>query len=953
MCAARNIPTKPSTPSLLAAAITATVLVLGAREAPAHLSPVGCNGNTLMVSISKDRNNIVSGTVVTYTITVENPAKVGTIIGCDITLGTNGLLFHCPAADGTTNGTMTTLIPANAPLPAGFGPATFTVQCTVVLNAGVQSAVAAVDAPGALLHDNSLRDDTADINKALSVNVFTPCITVTKRCDGAPFAFGQPIKFSGSVSNCGDILLANVRVVDSVVGVVLGPTNTLAPGAVVSFSGSYNPTGNLCGPFTDTVTATGTAPLDNPVTVTATASATCPVISSPAIKVTKSCDASIEFGTTNVNVSGDVSNTGNVPLTGVKVVDSDGTTLIGPIDLAVGGSAHYTGTITVPVGSGPFTDTATATGTDICAQQPVTATASCTSTVLQQPQLSLIKTANPANPKLGQPVTYYFAVTNTGNVTITNINILDDNGTPGDTSDDFLVNPAPFSLDPGQGTVFAITHIAEPLCMSNGGTNLLVGTLTLNVLTNGDVAVQFMQSQGIVDNRYGTNATAATGWPGGHKFNDLLGSDAAEFQFTDGNNKVVLDFLADYISQATSAKFGDGITISYPSGYGTLGELGGDGKMISGSASNVLSVHTTISDTLNQSSTFYGFTVNSPPETSPLSGISKPPGWNYVDGYYVLVSHNAFGAAGFGGMTIPYIHDSPSKLPFIKFLPTNVCECVENTAGATAFQGTELIASSFDQATVCFGPPPPCVILGACTPPYPFSSTNPLTSIAFNESGILRTSVVYVATATTNCVADHISLFYNDEHAMALGIRQVTVKTTTETNITTYPLSPLLTNPGAVTNPLVGSTIPSGDQAGVDSSGRPLFPALFITDLTTNPNSLGGDWQYGGTAIPPTEVYGTWKGAVKTVDQTKSPPTVTLTMDADPATKNNWLLGPGSDPVPNGLSNEGYGAEARWDVSKLGLVSGHTYRLYFMIHDGDQNKTGGDAGQACATIVVP
>jgi hypothetical protein len=240
--------------------------------------------------------------------------------------------------------------------------------------------------------------------------------------------------------------------------------------------------------------------------------------------------------------------------------------------------------------------------------------------------------------------------------------------------------------------------------------------------------------------------------------------------------------------------------------------------------------------------------------------------------------------------------------------------------------------------------------LSACTPPYPFSSTNPLTSIAFNESSVLKTSRVSVV---TGCVATRIQLFYNDEHAMALGVRQVNVKTSSGTTTTNYPIAPLTTNPGSVTNPAVGSTIASGDQAGVDVSGRPMFPALFITDLTLNPsNPYKGDWQYGGTGIPPHAVFGTWKGAVKTIDKTHNPPTVTVALDTDPA-KNNWTLGAGSDPVPAGLANEGYGAEARWEISQLGLISGHTYRLYWMVHDGDQNGTGGDSGQACATITVP
>ena len=54
--------------------------------------------------------------------------------------------------------------------------------------------------------------------------------------------------------------------------------------------------------------------------------------------------------------------------------------------------------------------------------------------------------------------------------------------------------------------------------------------------------------------------------------------------------------------------------------------------------------------------------------------------------------------------------------------------------------------------------------------------------------------------------------------------------------------------------------------------------------------------------------------------------------------------------MPVGLANEGFGAEARWNVH---LVAGHSYRLQVLVHDGDQNKTGGDVGQFCANVVIP
>ena len=140
----------------------------------------------------------------------------------------------------------------------------------------------------------------------------------------------------------------------------------------------------------------------------------------------------------------------------------------------------------------------------------------------------------------------------------------------------------------------------------------------------------------------------------------------------------------------------------------------------------------------------------------------------------------------------------------------------------------------------------------------------------------------------------------------------------------------------------------------MDVAGRPIYPALFITDVTSNPSSLSGDWQYGGTGIPPHAIFGTWKAAVKLVDKTHTPAVVTVATDNDPSQHNNWNLGPGSDPVPTPTpTNEGYGAEVRWDISRLGLISGHKYRLYFMVHDGDQNQSGGDSGQGCAYLTMP
>ena len=83
-----------------------------------------------------------------------------------------------------------------------------------------------------------------------------------------------------------------------------------------------------------------------------------------------------------------------------------------------------------------------------------------------------------------------------------------------------------------------------------------------------------------------------------------------------------------------------------------------------------------------------------------------------------------------------------------------------------------------------------------------------------------------------------------------------------------------------------------------------------------------------------------------------SPAAVSVVADADPL-KNNWNLGFG-ETAPPGLVNEGYGAEIRWNLNELidnngqKLQTNKRYRLQVIIHDGDQNKVGGDIGEGCA-----
>ncbi|MET0284235.1 MAG: hypothetical protein ABW352_07185 [Polyangiales bacterium] len=142
------------------------------------------------------------------------------------------------------------------------------------------------------------------------------------------------------------------------------------------------------------------------------------------------------------------------------------------------------------------------------------------------------------------------------------------------------------------------------------------------------------------------------GGPGGkgHTFKDLVGSDHAEFKLTDASGVLRSHFKADYISESTGAR----------SGYASLGVNGGDGKMIAGSASDVVAVQSSLERNLNACG-LGNFTTDSPATDSVYTANAAAVNWDYRVIYDVWVRKSAFGAAGFGNASVDFVHASPSK----------------------------------------------------------------------------------------------------------------------------------------------------------------------------------------------------------------------------------------------------------------------------------------------------
>src|SRR5205823_1901045 len=129
-----------------------------------------------------------------------------------------------------------------------------------------------------------------------------------------------------------------------------------------------------------------------------------------------------------------------------------------------------------------------------------------------------------------------------------------------------------------------------------------------------------------------------------------------------------------------------------------------------------------------------------------------------------------------GDVLIP--SESGQGTALVQFDGTNyVTSFFDNIPGGT-FEGASFVDCNVPTPTPTFTPTPTstvCGALGSCTPPYPFVSSSPRTNIAFNESEVLR--AFRVSVTSDGCTPIAIQMFYNDEHAMTLGVRQTQVIT--------------------------------------------------------------------------------------------------------------------------------------------------------------------------------
>ena len=167
-------------------------------------------------------------------------------------------------------------------------------------------------------------DDVSCVFKNQKDPALVPGINVAKSADPATYgAAGQTITYTYKVTNSGNVPLSGVALSDSKLGAITCPKPSLAVGESMTCTATHvTTTADVkAGHIDNTATVTGQPPTGNPVTDSSSATVT--LVQAPGISVAKSAEP-VTFGRPGQTITYTyvVSNSGNVPLSGVALSDS-------------------------------------------------------------------------------------------------------------------------------------------------------------------------------------------------------------------------------------------------------------------------------------------------------------------------------------------------------------------------------------------------------------------------------------------------------------------------------------------------------------------------------------------------------------------------------------------------------------------------------------------------------
>ncbi|PYF77454.1 DUF7507 domain-containing protein, partial [Pedobacter nutrimenti] len=436
---------------------------------------------TAVKSIAGDPVTVKPGDVLTYTINLTNSfgtAKTG-VTASDAVPST---LTNITAIDNGGIATGNTINWTNLTVPAN-GTLTLSFKATVAANLPVgttsikntASVVDPIDPTTPL---------TPVVEKPIVQNpkiVLVKVVTNTGSGTAGAYQLGDQIEYTFKVTNTGDVVLRDIVLNDP----LIANTNINIPGellvaATVNYVARYTITQNDvdAGKITNSATVEATAPdgtkskdvsgsqidNDDPTVTVILQKAGMTLVKTGTYTDTNN-DGKVNAGD-KIIYAFTVSNVGNVTIKNIMITDSKVTVAGGPLTLGPGAidkgtfTAVYTITqadvdagrvdnMATVTGKGPNGDPVTATSTSGNPADPATPIdpkcKDCTITPLPaSPSLNLTKTAVAGTVnKVGDVITYNLVLKNTGNVSLTGIQITDANADGGSIIPANISNLAP------------------------------------------------------------------------------------------------------------------------------------------------------------------------------------------------------------------------------------------------------------------------------------------------------------------------------------------------------------------------------------------------------------------------------------------------------------------------------------------------------------------------------
>jgi uncharacterized repeat protein (TIGR01451 family) len=409
---------------------------------PAVNASIAINKVTVDGATSGDGSTILSGEAISWQYTVTNTGNVP-LANVSVTDNQLGVTPLYQTGDVNNNGLLD--------LTESW---TYTASGTAIVGSYSNTGTAKGSFADSAGHVNNAMasDPSSYFGAAPQIAINKVTVDGATSGDGLTILSGEPISWRYTVTNAGNVALANVVVTDNQAGVTPvyqnGDTNSNSlldltetwtyTASSTAITGSYSNTGTAKGSITDTAGHTSTAMASDPSSYFGAA---------PQIAINKVTIDGATFGDGITVGAGDgiswrytVANPGNVALSGVTVTDNQpGVTPVyqtgdvnnnGLLDLtetwtytasgtAIAGSYNNTGTA-----KGGFTDSAGHTSTAM-ASDPSSYFGAAPQIAINKVTVDGAISGDGLTILSGEPIAWRYTVTNTGNVALASVAVMD------------------------------------------------------------------------------------------------------------------------------------------------------------------------------------------------------------------------------------------------------------------------------------------------------------------------------------------------------------------------------------------------------------------------------------------------------------------------------------------------------------------------------------------------